>query len=35
MRDKPFGAALLDVARQTLLQEIAPGLEGGRAAMPC
>jgi hypothetical protein len=30
MRDKPFGAALLDVARQTLLQEIAPGLEGGR-----
>jgi len=29
MRDKPFGAALLDVARQTLLQEIAPGLEGG------
>jgi Domain of unknown function (DUF6285) len=30
MRDKPFGAALLDVARQTLLQDIAPGLEGGR-----
>ena len=30
MRDKPFGAALLDVARQTLLQEIAPGLEGAR-----
>ena len=30
MRDKPFGAALLDVARQTLLQESAPGLEGGR-----
>ena len=30
MRDKPFGAALLDVARRTLLQEIAPGLEGGR-----
>lgn len=30
MRDKPFGSALLDVARQTLLQEIAPGLEGGR-----
>jgi hypothetical protein len=29
MRDRPFGAALLDVARRTLLQEIAPGLEGG------
>ena len=30
MRDKPFGSALLDVVRRTLLQEIAPGLEGER-----
>src|SRR3954453_4043338 len=28
MRDKPFGAALLDVAQQTLAQEIAPTLKG-------
>ncbi len=28
MRDKPFGAALLDVAHQALTQEIAPALKG-------
>jgi len=28
MRDKPFGAALLDVAQQALAQEIAPTLKG-------
>src|SRR5215204_4569249 len=28
MRDKPFGAALLDVAHQALTQEIAPALQG-------
>ncbi len=28
MRDKPFGAALLDVAQQVLAQEIAPALKG-------
>ena len=28
MRDKPFGAALLDVAHQALTQEIAPTLKG-------
>lgn len=28
MRDKPFGAALLDVAHQALMQEIAPTLKG-------
>ncbi len=27
MRDKPFGAALLDVAHQALTQEIAPALQ--------
>ena len=30
MHDEPFGAALLAAARQTLLQEIAPHLEGRR-----
>ena len=28
MRDKPFGAALLDVAQQALTQEVAPNLKG-------
>ena len=28
MRDKPFGAALLDVAQQALSQEVAPTLTG-------
>jgi hypothetical protein len=28
MRDKPVGAALLDVAHQALTQEIAPALKG-------
>jgi hypothetical protein len=28
MRDKPFGAALLDVAREALTQEIVPALQG-------
>ena len=28
MHDKPFGAALLDVAHQALTQEIAPALKG-------
>ena len=28
MRDKPFGAALLDVAQQALTQDIAPALKG-------
>jgi hypothetical protein len=28
MRDKPFGAALLNVAHQALTQDIAPGLKG-------
>ena len=28
MRDKPFGAALLDAAHQALMQEIAPTLKG-------
>src|SRR3954471_2281737 len=28
MRDKPFGAALLDVAHQALTQDIAPALKG-------
>ena len=28
MRDKPFGAALLEVAQQALAQELAPTLKG-------
>jgi uncharacterized protein DUF6285 len=28
MRDKPFGAALLDAAHQALTQDIAPALKG-------
>ena len=28
MRDKPFGAALLDVAHQALTQELVPALQG-------
>ena len=28
MRDKPFGAALLDVAQQALTQDIGPALKG-------
>jgi uncharacterized protein DUF6285 len=28
MRDKPFGAALLDVAHQALMQDIVPALKG-------
>jgi hypothetical protein len=28
MRDKPFGAALLEVAHQALAQEIVPALQG-------
>ena len=28
MRDKPFGAALLDVAREALTREVVPGLTG-------
>lgn len=30
MRDKPFGAALLEVAQQALLTDLAPHLEGRR-----